>query len=169
MKSENKAISYLNATLCHYTTSHINWGFCYSDLLHVNSFVPLSQKHWIYRNSWFYCLCFLWVKIWCMLYKTYLTNFPFFSFFFFFQFRPLQARKILNLVPASNCRHAAGTHMLHMKCFHASQMAAAALQSGPASPHLACISSHILSLGMLLGYHAWLGAEKWGQWATALT
>lgn len=80
---------------------------------------------------------------------------------------PLQTWKILNLFPALDYRHAAGTHMLHMKCFHASQMAAAALQPRPASPHLACISSHILSSGMLLGYHAWLGAEKWGQRATA--
>lgn len=62
--------------------------------------------------------------------------------------------------------------MLHMQQFPLSQMAAAALQFRPVSPHLACISIHIfpcVKWGTFLGDRAWLGPNKWVQRAIALT
>jgi len=53
-----------------------------------------------------------------------------------------------------------------------SQMAAAALKFRLVSPHLACISSHILpgvKSGTFLGHHSWLGPNKWVQKAMLLS
>lgn len=61
--------------------------------------------------------------------------------------------------------------MLQASICHMSQMkylAAAALKSCLVSPHLACISSHILPSGTIFGHHAWLGSYNRVQKATAL-
>lgn len=70
-------------------------------------------------------------------------------------------------------RTCSSNNMLHIKCIPVTQMAAAALQFClVSSPHLACISSHILpdvKTGTFLGHCAWLGPNKWAQKAIALT
>lgn len=64
------------------------------------------------------------------------------------------------------------THMLHIKYFPMSQMAAPTLKFCLVTPYLACISGHILpgvKSGTFLYHHAWLGPNNWLQKAMALT